>query len=56
MVGVLIFWYGLGAIFPREATLLSYSLRYFRYVLVGLWISALAPLTFQRLRLLNLVK
>jgi membrane-associated phospholipid phosphatase len=52
--GVLLFWYGLGAILPREATILSYCLRYLRYALVGLWISALAPLAFQRLRLLDL--
>lgn len=50
-VGVLIFWFGLGKIFPRESDLLSYSLRYLRYTLVGLWVSALAPLLFERLGL-----
>jgi hypothetical protein len=40
LVGVLVFWFGLGQILPREADLFSYTLRYLRYVLVGLWISA----------------
>lgn len=53
VVGILIFWFGLGKIFPRETDLLSYSLRYLRYILVGLWISALAPMLFARLGLLN---
>lgn len=51
LVGVVFFWYGLGAIFPREADLLSYALRFVRYSLLGLWVSALAPLLFRRLRL-----
>jgi len=51
LVGVLIFWYGLGAVFPRGEELLSYILRYLRYTLVGLWISAGAPYLFLRLRL-----
>lgn len=50
-VGVLIFWFGLGKIFPRESDFISYSLRYLRYTLVGLWVSALAPLLFERLGL-----
>jgi hypothetical protein len=51
IVGVAIFWYGLGVVFPREATLVSYALRFFRYTLVGLWVSALGPLLFTRLGL-----
>ena len=43
LIGILILWRGLGAIFPRDENLLSYLLRYFRYTLVGLWISAAAP-------------
>lgn len=46
LAGILILWRGLGAIFPRDQDLLSYLLRYFRYTLVGLWISALAPWLF----------
>jgi hypothetical protein len=41
----------LGAVFPRGEELLSYILRYLRYTLVGLWISAGAPYLFLRLRL-----
>jgi membrane-associated phospholipid phosphatase len=51
LVGILIFWFGLGKILPREADLLSFTLRYLRYILVGLWISALAPLLFERMGL-----
>jgi membrane-associated phospholipid phosphatase len=51
LVGVVILWYGLGAIFPRGEEVLSYALRYLRYALIGLWVSALAPLLFERLRL-----
>ena len=36
LMGVLLFWMGLGAIFPRGDELVSYLLRYFRYILVGL--------------------
>lgn len=47
--GVLVLWFGLGQIFPRQSDVLSYSLRFFRYTLVGLWMSAVAPLVFERL-------
>jgi hypothetical protein len=55
VVGVLILWRGLGLVFDLLApdeTLLAHLLRYIRYSLVGLWISALAPLLFIRLGLL----
>jgi hypothetical protein len=51
LVGLLILWYGLGSVFPREATFIAYLLRYLRYTLVGGWISAGAPYLFLRLRL-----
>jgi membrane-associated phospholipid phosphatase len=51
IIGVFILWYGLGSLFPRGEDLLSYILRYLRYSLVGLWVSALAPLLFIRLKL-----
>lgn len=53
-VGVLILWQGLGAVFDLAAadeTLLSYMLRYLRYSLIGVWISAVGPLVFVRLGL-----
>jgi membrane-associated phospholipid phosphatase len=51
LIGVLLLWFGLGAVFPREEAVLSYALRYLRYALVGLWVSALAPLLYIRLGL-----
>ena len=46
IAGVAVLWYGLGAVFPRTADLFGYSLRYFRYTLVGIWVAALAPAIF----------
>ena len=51
LVGLLILWYGLGLVFPREATFIAYLLRYLRYTLVGAWITAGAPYLFLRLHL-----
>ncbi len=55
IVGVLVLYLGLGGAFstisPEEGTVVSYILRYIRYALIGLWISAGAPLMFLRLRL-----
>jgi membrane-associated phospholipid phosphatase len=56
LLGVLVLWYGLGLVFPRGDYLLAYLLRYIRYALVGLWISALAPLLFIRLGLASAAK
>ncbi|MGC1375682.1 MAG: phosphatase PAP2 family protein [Anaerolineales bacterium] len=51
LVGLLILWYGLGLVFPKEATLVAYLLRYLRYTLVGSWITAGAPYLFLRFHL-----
>lgn len=51
LIGILILWRGLGAIFPQDENLLSYLLRYFRYTLVGFWISAAAPWLFFHFKL-----
>jgi sulfite exporter TauE/SafE len=51
LVGVLILWYGLGVIFPRDVTFIASLLRYIRYTLVGGWIAAGAPYLFLRLHL-----
>jgi membrane-associated phospholipid phosphatase len=51
LIGILILWRGLGAIFPRDENLLAYLLRYFRYTLVGFWISAAAPWLFFHFKL-----
>jgi membrane-associated phospholipid phosphatase len=56
ILGILILAQGLGSIFPRDPDLLSYSLRYLRYALVGFWAGALAPLLFIRLGLAERAK
>lgn len=42
-------WYGMGLALPGDGTLASYALAYLRAMIVGLWISAGAPLLFVRL-------
>ena len=51
VLGLLIFYFGLGLIFPKDATLIAFALRYLRYALVGAWVSAGAPWLFQKLKL-----
>jgi membrane-associated phospholipid phosphatase len=48
LVGVLIFWQGLGMILPRGEAVIPYALRYLRYALVGVWVTGLAPYLFIR--------
>lgn len=48
LVGVVIFWMGLGAIFPDDPNLLGWVLRFLRYSLVGFWLTGLAPYLFLR--------
>jgi membrane-associated phospholipid phosphatase len=51
IIGLLIFWAGLKAIFPSGDDLLALFLRYLRYGLVGFWVSGAAPWVFYRLKL-----
>lgn len=51
LAGIFVLWFGLGQVFPRNSDAPSYGLRFARYTLVGMWISALAPLVFERLGL-----
>lgn len=53
VVGLLIFWMGLKAIFPSGESTLALIFRYLRYALVGLWVTAIAPLLFVKLSLAN---
>jgi len=53
VLGVFVLWYGLGAIFPRGETWLPFILRFLRYGLVGVWVTALAPVLFIKLHLAN---
>lgn len=51
LIGVLILWMGLGAIFPRGDSILVYSLRFIRYAFVGWWVTGGAPWIFQHFKL-----
>lgn len=51
LIGILIFWQVLGAIFPRNADVLSYFLRFIRYTLVGWWLIGGAPWVFKHFNL-----
>jgi hypothetical protein len=51
VVGVAILWFGLGSLLPEDAGTISYVLSYLLYSVIGLWISALAPLIFLRINL-----
>ncbi len=46
LIGVLVLYLGLDFLFPQEASSLSMTLRYFRYLLIGIWISYGAPRVF----------
>lgn len=51
LIGLLVIYLGLGQLFPNSGDLLSMLLRYFRYGLIGLWVSFLAPLLFERIKI-----
>ncbi|RRR65832.1 MAG: phosphatase PAP2 family protein [Candidatus Viridilinea halotolerans] len=51
IIVVILLWAGLGAIFPRDETLVAAGLRYLRYTLIGLWIAFGAPLLLRRMGL-----
>lgn len=51
LVGLMVLWFGLGQVFPRSEDAVSFILRFFRYALVGGWVSAFAPWLFLRLKL-----
>jgi membrane-associated phospholipid phosphatase len=53
LIGILALYLGLGQLFPRNADFLSYLLRFFRYTLIGLWVSWLGPLVFEKMKLLD---
>jgi hypothetical protein len=50
LLGVLVIWYGLGLVFPRGETLVPAALRFVRYALLGIWVSAGGPLLFTKLK------
>jgi membrane-associated phospholipid phosphatase len=56
LIGVLIFYMGLGAILPDGNGFVFYLLRYIRYALVGWWVSGGAPWVFVRFNLAERAK
>lgn len=53
LVGVAIIYVGLKLVFPEGSTFIPSFFRYLRYMLLGFWISGLAPWLFVRLQLAN---
>ncbi len=53
LVGILLLYLGLGQLFPKNDDLISYALRFLRYALIGLWVSWLGPIVFEKLRILK---
>jgi membrane-associated phospholipid phosphatase len=53
LVGIVVLYLGLGAIFPDGANIISFSLRFVRYTLIGLWVSWAGPITFEWMGLLK---
>jgi len=53
LVGLLVLYFGLGQIFPDSGDFVSYALRFLRYMLIGLWVSWLGPLLFERMGILR---
>ncbi len=51
LFGVIALYLGLGQLFPKNLGWISDVLRYFRYFLIGLWISTLSPLLFVKLKI-----
>jgi uncharacterized YccA/Bax inhibitor family protein len=51
LIGVLVFWLLLGQILPRDESFFSFILRFFRYTLVGGWVTGGAPWLFQKINL-----
>jgi len=51
LIGVLILYAGLKAVFPSGETFVAYTFRYIRYAVLGFWVSGAAPWTFAKLNL-----
>ena len=51
LIGITLIYFGLSAIFPHGEDFVSQGLRYFRYTLVGFWVTYLAPALFLLLKL-----
>jgi membrane-associated phospholipid phosphatase len=51
LLGALVLFVGLDAIFPEGQNWLAFGFRYLRYAVTGFWVTGLAPLIFIRLKL-----
>jgi hypothetical protein len=51
MAGLAVIYVGLKMILPEEPELLSQVFRYIRYALIGVWVTAVAPLIFKKLKI-----
>jgi membrane-associated phospholipid phosphatase len=51
LIGLLIIYFGLKLVFPADVSLVAYIFRYIRYGLVGVWVAALAPMLFIKIKL-----
>ncbi len=51
LIGIVILYFGLKIILPEDPLFLGWVMRYFRYALIGFWVTGLAPLCFRLLRL-----
>jgi membrane-associated phospholipid phosphatase len=51
LTGLLALYLGLKLILPESPLWLGLGLRFIRYAIIGLWVSALAPLVFKKLKL-----
>jgi membrane-associated phospholipid phosphatase len=56
LLGIFILYFGLGQVFPRGADFIGYSLRFIRYTLIGMWVSWLGPVLFERVGILKFVE
>jgi hypothetical protein len=51
MIVLVALYLGLKLIFPESPDWLGFTFRFVRYALIGLWVSALAPLLFKKIHL-----
>lgn len=50
-LGVIVIWYGLGLVFPSGESFIAFIYRFVRYMLLGVWVAAGAPIFFTKLKL-----
>jgi len=51
IIGVIIFYVGLKLVFPKDPVAVEFLFRFIRYTIIGVWVSAIAPLIFKKLKL-----